>query len=559
MDYKKQYERWVKYADEATKKELLALTDEREIEDRFRCSMQFGTGGLRGVLGAGTNRMNIYTVRKATQGYADFVKQQGDTAVNRGVAIAYDNRWGSKEFAENTAGVLAANGIKVYLFESLRPMPELSFAVRELRCFGGVMITASHNPPRYNGYKLYDETGCQLVPRYTDQLIRYIDAVEDELHIACLPLEEAGARIEIIGKEVDERYYQKVRGILFEPDIPKNIKIVFSPQHGTGNVPIRRMLDDLGYAVLPVEEQCAPDPAFSNTKNPNPETEEAFALPLEKAEQAAADLAITTDPDCDRLGVAIRHQGGYVRLTGNQTGAVMLQYILRRRKERGTLPADGLLINTIVTSSLGDEIAASYGVKTEKTLTGFKFIGDKIQTHQTLGDGSFIFGYEESLGYLIGDFVRDKDAVQAAVMLCEMAAYYQNRGKTLYDVLLEIYETYGYYKDCLHAIELEGKDGLLKIQAIMQELRDNPLQEAGGINVRAIEDYLEPQDAAFPKSDVLRYLLEDGSWVAVRPSGTEPKCKFYYCVKGETEEAAQEKLRALQDCFEVLAASAMDK
>lgn len=270
MDYKEQYERWVKYADEATKKELLALTDEREIEDRFRCSMQFGTGGLRGVLGAGTNRMNIYTVRKATQGYADFVKQQGDTSVNRGVAIAYDNRWGSKEFAENTAGVLAANGIKVYLFESLRPTPELSFAVRELRCFGGVMITASHNPPRYNGYKLYDETGCQLVPRYTDQLIRYIDAVEDELHIACLPLEEAGARIEIIGKEVDERYYQKVRGILFEPDIPKNIKIVFSPQHGTGNVPIRRMLDDLGYAVLPVEEQCAPDPAFSNTKTQTP-------------------------------------------------------------------------------------------------------------------------------------------------------------------------------------------------------------------------------------------------------------------------------------------------
>ena len=409
MDYQEKYRQWVnEVEDPELKRELAELTDDREIEDRFYRSMEFGTGGMRGIIGAGTNRINIYTVRKATQGFAEYILQNGAEAATRGVAIAYDNRRKSAELALNTAGVLAANGIRAYLFESLRPIPELSFAVRKLHCFGGVVITASHNPPQYNGYKLYDETGCQLVPRYTDRVIRLVNSVKYELQVKCLSREAAGELIQSIGSEVDEAYYQVVEGIGFEKSARMSeMKIVFSPQHGTANIPVRRVLGDLGYQVIPVEEQCFPDTEFSNTENPNPETEASFALPLKRAKEEKAELVIITDPDCDRLGVAVRYQGEMRRLTGNQLGAVMLYYILSRRKEQGLLPENGFMFNTIVTSDLGDVIAESFGVRTEKTLTGFKFIGDKIHTHEEAGDGVFLFGYEESYGCLIGDFVRD--------------------------------------------------------------------------------------------------------------------------------------------------------
>ena len=555
MDFMNEYRRWLKYADEETRRELSGITDEREIEERFYKSLKFGTGGLRDILGAGTNRLNKYTVRKATKGFAEFIKQSGEAAMRRGVAIAYDNRRKSRELAENAAGVLAANGIKAYIFDSLRPTPELSFTVRELGCFGGIVITASHNPPEYNGYKLYDETGCQMTNRYTDKIIKLIDAVEDELAVECVPFDKAGSMVETISSEIDERYYEETKKVLFFPEIDKSdLKIVFSPQHGAANVPVRRILSDLGYNIIPVDEQCFPDENFINTKNPNPEHPASFELPIQKAKECGADIIVTTDPDCDRLGAAVLHNGEYIRMTGNQTGAVMLRYILKRRAERNDLPKNGLVFNTVVTSSLGDAIAAGYGVKTEKTLTGFKYIGEKIHEHELIGDGEFMFGYEESYGYLISDCVRDKDAVQSTIMLCEMAAYYKRKGKTLYDVLIGIYDEYGWYIDEASSVKCKGRDGAKKIKEIMKSLREDPKKEIGDIAVEKTEDFLaeEMQEKGFPKSNVLKYSLADGSWVAVRPSGTEPKCKFYYCVRAISRAEAEDKLRSIKRSIEVI-------
>ncbi len=550
----KNYERWLnsENIDEATKKELLSMSEE-EIHDAFYKDMEFGTAGLRGIIGAGTNRINIYTVRKATQGYAEYLMDHEFRAVRRGVVIAYDNRRMSYEFALATAGVFAANGIKSYVFKSLRPTPELSFAVRHLDCFAGVVITASHNPPEYNGYKIYDSHGCQLTPEYSDKVTICVNRVEDELSVPCLTPEEAGALIQFIGEEVDEAYYKAVKEIQVNPDVDKSdLKIVYSPQHGTGNIPVRRVLSDLGYNVIPVYEQCEPNTEFINTKSPNPENPVAYELAIAKAKETGADIIITTDPDCDRLGVAVLENGEYILMTGNQGGAVLLQYILSQLKEKGKLPSNGLIFNTVVTSDLGDRVAEKYGVGVEKTLTGFKFIGDKIHMHKHSDGKPFLFGYEESYGYLIAPFVRDKDAVQSSLMLCEAAAYYKAQGKSLYDVLCEIYAEFGFYKDYLTSLTIPGEDGAERIKNILATLRSNPKKEVCSIKVAAIQDFTTAEMIVqgFPRSNVLKYILEDGSWIAIRPSGTEPKCKFYYSVVAKDAAAAEEKLLAIRKEFE---------
>lgn len=554
MEYLEKYQHWCRFADEETRAELTAIAaDDAEIQKRFFCDLEFGTAGLRGVIGAGTNRMNKYIIRKTTQGYAEYIKKAGEDACRRGIVIAHDNRRLSIAFAEETACVLAANGIHAYLFDSLRPTPELSFAVRELKTFGGVMITASHNPPEYNGYKLYDERGCQLIPEINDQVVAEIAKIADPLTVATVTRAEAGDRISIVGAELDEAYYRAVTAIELNPDLDKSkIKIVYSPQHGTGNVPVRTVLARLGYTVIPVEEQCFPDTEFSNTPNPNPETAEAYTLALEYAKRTDADIAITTDPDCDRLGVAVRHGGDYVRMTGNQSAAVLLEYILSQRKKNGTLPANGVMFNTVVTSDLGDRICEDYGVSVEKTLTGFKYIGNKIYRHRLAQDKEFVFGYEESYGCLISDCVRDKDAVQASLMLCEATAYYHEQGLTLMDVLESLYRRYGFYLDALDNFTFTGLDGSDKIRALVNGLRSDPPRYAGDIEVLHMEDYASEamMQAGFPHSDVLRFLLKDGSWVAVRPSGTEPKCKFYYSVVAADRSAAQKKLQDMRATFE---------
>ena len=555
MNYLDKYNEWRSSAnlDEQDRAELVAIeNDDKEIKERFLYDLEFGTGGLRGVLGVGTNRINKYVIRKTTKGFAEYIKKAGEDACRRGVVIAHDNRRCSIEFCLETAGVLAANGIKAYVFDSLRPTPELSFAVRELGAFGGVMITASHNPPEYNGYKLYDERGCQLVPDVNDLVVAEIAKVSDPLSVKSLSKDEAGALIETVSADLDEIYYKRVMEICVTPDVKKDIKIVYSPQHGTGNVPVREVLKRLGYNVIPVEEQCYPNTEFENTKNPNPETDDAYLLCYEYAQKADADIIITTDPDCDRLGVAVKQDGKYVRMTGNQSAAVLLEYILSRKTEDGTLPKNGVMFNTVVTSDIGDDICAEYGIVTEKTLTGFKFIGDKIYQHELAKDKEFVFGYEESYGCLIAPFVRDKDAVQASLMLCEAAAYYHNMGKTLIDVLGELYLKHGFYLDALDNFGFKGIDGADKIKALVNGLRNDPPKSAAGITVVKMEDYESDEMSAlgFPKSNVLRFILEDGSWVAVRPSGTEPKCKFYFSIRGKDRADAESRLPAIKSTFE---------
>lgn len=555
MNYLDKYNSWCNSdgLDKADKEELLAIAEnDTEIKERFLYDLEFGTGGLRGVIGIGTNRINKYIIRKTTQGFAEYIKSFGDEACKRGVVIAHDNRRFSRSFCLETAGVLAANGIQAYIFDSLRPTPELSFAVRELCAFGGVVITASHNPPEYNGYKLYDERGCQLVGESNDRVIEEINKIADPLSVKSLAIDEAGELIKVLDSSMDEIYYNKVMGISVTPDVKKNIKIVYSPQHGTGNIPVREVLSRLGYNVIPVLEQCDPDTEFSNTKNPNPETAEAYSLAFEYAKKYDADIIITTDPDCDRLGVAVKKNGEYVRMTGNQSAAVLLKYILSRRAENGTLPKNGVMFNTIVTSDLGDRVCAEYGVKTEKTLTGFKFIGNKIYSHELLGDAEFVFGYEESYGCLIADFVRDKDAVQASLMLCEAAAYYHEQSKSLLDVLDEIYAKHGFYLDALDNFVFKGIDGPEKISQLVNGLRTNPPKSAGDVAVLDMEDYKSEKmlSLGFPSSNVLRFILEDGSWVAVRPSGTEPKCKFYFSVRAKDLAKAEEKLKIMKKTFE---------
>ena len=555
MNYLDKYNEWKNHPglDAKDREELEAIADDdKEIKERFLYDLEFGTGGLRGILGVGTNRINKYMIRKTTQGFAEYIKKAGEEACARGVVIAHDNRRFSIEFCLETAGVLAANGIKAYVFESLRPTPELSFAVRELSAFGGVMITASHNPPEYNGYKLYDERGCQLVPHVNDLVVAEIAKITDPLSVKALSREEAGELIETLGADIDEKYYAKVMQICVTPNVEKNIKIVYSPQHGTGNIPVREVLKRLGYNVIPVEEQCYPNTEFENTKNPNPEMEDAYGLCYEYAEKTDADIIITTDPDCDRLGVAVKQNGKYVRMTGNQSAAVLLEYILSRKTADGTLPKNGVMFNTVVTSDIGDKICAEYGVVTEKTLTGFKFIGDKIYQHELAGDREFVFGYEESYGCLISPFVRDKDAVQASLMLCEAAAYYHQSGKTLIDVLWELYAKHGFYLDALDNFAFKGIDGPDRMKALLNSLRNDPPKSAAGIAVATMEDYESEQmiSQGFPSSNVLRFILEDGSWVAVRPSGTEPKCKFYFSIRGEDKAAAEAKLPEIKKAFE---------
>lgn len=526
MDYVKEYDRWLSL--NIMKNELLKLS-EKEKEECFYKELTFGTGGIRAIMGPGPNRLNIYTIRKNTEGYARYV--ESNNANHQGVVIAYDNRLNSKEFALESAKVLATHGIRVYLFDSLRPTPELSFAVRYLKAFGGIVITASHNPPEYNGYKIYDHHGCQCVPRDTDTIIKYIQGVEDLLSISID--ETKSINIEYIGAKVDEAYYKKLLEVQEWPQLNKSIKIVYSPLHGTGYIPVSTMLNQLGYHLYKVEEQCYPDPFFSKTKSPNPENKKAFEKSIELAKEVDADLIIATDPDCDRLGIVVKHNGSYEYLTGNQTGAILLEYLLSQKKEKGTLPNDGIVFNSIVTSDLGKKVCEKYGVEVESTLTGFKFIGDKIREYK--GKKTFLFGYEESYGYMIKDFTRDKDGIQSSILVAEVCEYYKQCGKTLIDVLNDIYDEHGYVEDIQESETLPGIEGQKRMESIVNQFRYENIKEIEGRKVIAKEDYLLSvrNDSngetilTLPKSNVIKLLLDDESWIVVRPSGNEPKIKYY--------------------------------
>lgn len=550
MDYNTNYERWFncETLDPSLKAELIAM-NEKEKEDAFYTDLEFGTAGMRGILGAGTNRMNIYTIRKANVGFAKYILGL-ENGKERGVAIGYDNRHMSYRFAVESAKVLATFGIKSYIFESLRPTPELSYAVRFLKCAGGIMITASHNPKEYNGYKVYDDTGCQLIPEWGDIVVKYVNEVEDELGVEVCSNEEAYPYMTWIGEEVDEAYYKEVMGIEINPGMDKSgFKIVFSPQHGTSNIPVRECLGRLGYDVVPVLAQCAPDPDYTNTKSPNPEVDMAYELAIIKAKEVGADVVVICDPDGDRLGVVAKHDGKYVLMSGNQSAAVYLEYILSQMKEKGTLPDNAVMYNTIVTSDLGELVARSYGVDVEKTLTGFKFIGDKIRKYEKTGEKQFVFGYEESYGCVIKDFVRDKDAVQAVLTAAEAGNYYKKQGKDLVDVLNELYEKHGTFKETQIALSKAGAAGAARIKEIMDNLRKEAPTTIANVKVVASEDYqasIRYEDGNevtidLPKSNVLKYYLEDGSWIAARPSGTEPKCKLYFSIKGHNAEDAASK------------------
>ncbi len=556
--YMNDYKRWLAFEglDSSLRDELVSIEgDERAIAERFAAELEFGTGGMRGLLGAGIGRMNIYTVMRVSRGFAEYIKSLGADATEKGVVISHDNRRCSREFALATAGVFAAAGVKAYIFDSLRPTPMLSFAVRRLRAAGGVMITASHNPPEYNGYKIYDSEGCQLSLEESEKVIGLVGEVKDELAVPCLTVEEAAGKIVMLDSSIDDEYAMRVENISISRDRESaaKLKVVYSPQHGTGNIPVRRVLADCGYEVIPVLSQCDPDPDFSGTESPNPESPKAYTEALKIAKETGADIVITTDPDCDRLGVAALNKSGEMTLmTGNQSAAVLLEYILSRRTADNSLPSDPYMLTTIVTSDLGDRICEKYGVKVEKTLTGFKFIGAKIAAHRADGNYGFVFGYEESYGCLISDFVRDKDGVQASLMLCEAAAYYKNYGLSLIDILESIYEKHGYFLDSQSNFYFPGLDGKAKIAALTAGLRAESPSEVGGVKVIRVEDYLseEMQAEGFPESDVLRFIFEDGCWVAVRPSGTEPKCKFYYCVCASDKETAEKKHEELKKAFE---------
>ncbi len=550
MGYKENYERWLnKEGLEPSLKQELLTMDEGQKEDAFYTDVEFGTAGMRGILGAGTNRLNIYTIRKANVGFAKYILGLEDGA-SKGVAIGYDNRHMSYQFAIESAKVLATYGIKSYIFESLRPTPELSFAVRYLECAGGIMITASHNPKEYNGYKVYDDTGCQLIPEWGDIVVGHVNAVEDELSIDVIDQKEAYKYMTWIGEEVDEAYYKEVMNTEINPGMDKDgFKIVFSPQHGTSNIPVRECLSRLGYNVIPVLAQCAPDPDYSNTESPNPEVDCSYDLAIQTAEEVDADVVVICDPDGDRLGVVAKHNGEYVKMSGNQSAAVYLEYILSQLKEKGTLPENAVMYNTIVTSDLGELVSRSYDVDVEKTLTGFKFIGDKIRKYEQTKEKTFIFGYEESYGCVIKDFVRDKDAIQAVLIAAEAGNFYKKQGKDLIDVLNDLYDRFGTFKESQIALSKEGAAGAARIKEIMDNLRKDAPQAIAGVKVIAVEDFQESKaykdgeetDILLPKSNVLKYYLEDGSWIAARPSGTEPKCKFYLSIKGKDADEAASK------------------
>ena len=562
MDYKEVYEQWIAnpYFDEATKEELKSIAeDENEIKERFYMDLEFGTAGLRGIIGAGTNRMNIYVVRRATQGLANYIAKVDKKS--QGVAIAYDSRHMSPEFAQEAALCLAANGIKAYIFETLRPTPELSFAVRHLGCVAGINVTASHNPPEYNGYKVYWEDGAQITPPHDSGIMGEVKAISDWNTVKTMDKAEAekAGLFEVIGKEVDDAYMAELKKQVIHMDAiqaeGKNLKIVYTPLHGTGNIPARRILKELGFEnVYVVKEQELPDGDFPTVSYPNPEAAEAFELGLKLAKEVDADLVLATDPDADRLGVRVKDKNGeYHDLTGNMSGCLLANYEISQRKAvNGSLPEDGALIKTIVTTNLADAIAKGYGVKLIEVLTGFKFIGQQILGFEKSGKGSYLFGFEESYGCLIGTYARDKDAIVATMALCEAAAYYKTQGKTLWDAMIEMYEQFGYYKDDIKAVTMKGIEGLQKIQDIKKNsLRQNPPAEFAGHKVVAVRDYKadtiknletgEVTPTGLPNSNVLYYELTNDAWVCVRPSGTEPKVKFYYGVKGTSLADADEK------------------
>lgn len=565
MDYKKLYEEWLTSPcfDEQTKTELKSIADdENEIKERFYTELEFGTAGLRGVIGAGLNRMNNYTVRKATQGLANYILKVGGP--ERGVAIAFDSRRMSPEFATEAALCLAANGIKAYRFESLRPTPELSFAVRELGCIAGINITASHNPPEYNGYKVYWEDGAQITPPHDKGITEEVQAITDFSTLKTMDetaAKEAGL-YEIIGKEIDDAYIAELRKQVKNQDaidaMADKLKIVYTPLHGTGNIPARRVLEELGFKnVYVVPEQELPDGEFPTVSYPNPEAAEAFELALKLAKEKDADLALATDPDADRLGVYVKDKksGEYITLTGNMSGCLLAEYTISQIKEKQGLPEGGALIKTIVTSNMADAIADYYKINLIEVLTGFKYIGQQILQMEQTGKGAYLFGFEESYGCLIGTHARDKDAIVATMALCEAAAYYGQKGMTLWDAMIEMYEKYGYYKDDVKSITMKGIEGLAKIQEIMNHLRQNAPTEVGPYKVTCARDYKldtkkdmatgEVTSTGLPSSNVLYYDLTDGAWLCVRPSGTEPKIKLYYGVKGESLEDAQAKSEEL--------------
>ena len=560
-DYMKIYQEWMTnpYFDEATKAELKAIEgDENEIKERFYMDLEFGTAGLRGIIGAGINRMNIYVVRRATQGLANYIIKQG--AADKGVAIAYDSRRMSPEFAMEAAMTLAANGIKAYKFESLRPTPELSFAVRELGCVAGINITASHNPPEYNGYKVYWEDGAQFTPPHDKGVTEEVLAIEDLSSVKTT--DEASAiaagKYEVIGKEIDDKYIAQVKAQVVNQkaidEMQDQISIVYTPLHGTGNIPARRVMKEIGFThVYVVSEQELPDGNFPTVSYPNPEAKEAFELGLKLAREKDADLVLATDPDADRLGVYVKDtkSGEYIPLTGNMSGSLLCEYVLSQKQAAGKIPADGQVVKSIVSTNLIDAVAKAYGAELIEVLTGFKWIGKQILKNETTGTGTYLFGMEESYGCLIGTYARDKDAISATAALCEAAAYYKQKGMTLWDAMVAMYEKYGYYKDSVKSIGLSGIEGLAKIQSIMETLRNNTPSEVGSYKVVSARDYKldtikdmatgEVKPTGLPASNVLYYDLEDGAWICVRPSGTEPKIKFYFGVKGTSLEDANQK------------------
>lgn len=575
MNYRENYEYWINSEcfDEETKAELKAITDEKEIIDRFYKDLEFGTAGLRGIIGAGCNRMNKYVIRKTTQGLANYINMQNEG--DKGVAIAYDSRHMSDEFALEAALCLAANNIKAYLFDALRPTPELSFAVRHLGCIAGLNITASHNPAEYNGYKVYWADGAQITPPHDKGITEEVLKVTDYADAKTIAKDEAMASglLTIIGKDVDDAYIAVVKEQIKRQDcideMGDKIKIVYSPLHGTGNVPVRRVLDEIGFKnVYVVKEQELPDGAFPTVSYPNPESAEAFELGLKLAKEVDADIVLATDPDADRIGVHVKDDktGEYIPLTGNMSGCLLAEYEISQIKEKKGLPKDGALIKTIVTTNLTDAIAKYYNVRLIEVLTGFKYIGQQILEFEKSGIGEYLFGFEESYGSLIGTYARDKDAVVATMALCEAAAYYKTQGKSLWDALIEMYERYGYYRDGITSITLSGKEGIEKIGAIMEHLRANTPAEIGGKKILAVRDYKTDvimdlasgkiSSTGLPCSNVLYYDLEDDAWVCVRPSGTEPKIKLYYGIKADSFEAAdvadKDMAKAIKDMIDAL-------
>ena len=570
MGYREKFDEWLSsdYFDQKTKEELIAIrNDEKEAEDRFYKDLEFGTGGLRGVIGAGTNRMNIYTVRKASQGLANYIiKNAGEEGKKKGVAVSYDNRRMSPEFADETALCLNANGIKAYVFDALRPTPELSYALRTLGCIAGVMVTASHNPPEYNGYKVYWEDGAQVTPPHDNGIIAEVNAITDYSSVKTMDKEEAkkAGLYNVIGKEIDDSYMEELKKQIIHPDVIQavsgDIKIVYTPFHGTGNVPVRRVLDELGFKnVYIVKEQEDPDPEFKTLVYPNPEDARAFELALRLAAEKDADIVMATDPDADRLGIYAKDSrtGEYIPFTGNMSGMLIAEYILRERTATGTMPENPALVTTIVTTNLAHAITKAYGVKEIDVLTGFKYIGEQIKFFEQNKSYNYVFGLEESYGCLAGTHARDKDAVVAVMMLSEVAAFCKRQGITLWDMMLEIYEKYGYYKETQYAITKKGKEGLEEIAQMMEKFRSNPPKEFGDLKVVKLLDYKTGKTKSFvdgsegttglPSSNVLYYELENDSWCCARPSGTEPKIKFYMGVKGTSLEDAENRLNALTE------------